>query len=93
MGALLHLEARPVHTEVIADLKQLHIARQALVKDRTAAKNRGKTVSLPLLKRQNAERLKHIDRQITTIEAEIESRIRADVDLARRWDILITIPG
>jgi len=74
MGALLQLEARPVHDEAIAKLKQLHIAREALIKDRTAAKNRGKAVSLAVLKRQNAERLKYIERQIATVEAEIECR-------------------
>jgi len=93
MGALLQLEVRPVHSETIAELKQLHIAREALVKDRTAAKNRGKAINLAILKRQNAERLKHIERQVTAIEAEIDSRIQADAELARRLEILISIPG
>jgi hypothetical protein len=39
------------------------------VKDRTAAKNRGKVLTLSLLKRQNAQRLEQIDRQIATVEA------------------------
>jgi transposase len=93
MGALLQLEVRPVHDETIAELRQLHIAREALVKDRTAAKNRGKAISLTVLKRQNADRLKHIERQVAAIDAEIESRIRADAELAHRLDILISIPG
>lgn len=93
MGALLQLEIRPVHDEAIAELKQLHIAREALVKDRTAAKNRSKAICLAMLKRQNTERLKQIERQITAIEAEIESRIRADGELARRFEILTSIPG
>lgn len=93
MGALLQLESRPVLDQGMVDLKQLHIAREALVKDRTAAKNRGKALSLVLLKRQNADRLKHIERQIAAIEAEMESRIKASPDLARRLTILISIPG
>jgi transposase len=93
MGAMLQLEARPAHSEAIAELKQLHIAREALVKDRTAAKNRGKSISLGLLKRQNAERLKHTERQIAAVEAEIESRILADAELALRFEILVSIPG
>lgn len=93
MGALLQLEARPVHDQGIAELKQLHIAREALVKDRTATKNRGKPLTLALLKRQNTERLKHIERQITAIETEIESRIGDDAELARRFKILTSIPG
>jgi transposase len=93
MGALLQLEIRAAPDETIADLKQLHIAREALVKDRTAAKNRGKAMTLPLLKRQNAERLKHIERQITAIDAEIEGRIQGAVHLAQRFEILTSIPG
>ncbi|KAA5606849.1 IS110 family transposase [Roseospira marina] len=93
MGALLTLEPRSPQTEGIADLKQLHIAREALVKDRTAAKNRAKSLRIALLKRQSAERLKHIERQLAAVEAEIESRIQADEDLARRFDILVSIPG
>ena len=42
MGALLELEARPARSEVLLELKELYVAREALVKDRTAAKNRGK---------------------------------------------------
>jgi transposase len=93
MGGLLQLEARPAPDETIAELKQLHIARDALVKDRTAAKNRAKAITLALLKRQNADRLKHIERQLSAIEAEIESRIQANAELARRFGILTSIPG
>ena len=51
MGALLELEARPARSEPSLELKELYVAREALVKDRTAAKNRGKALTLPLLKR------------------------------------------
>jgi transposase len=93
MGAALQLEVRPACDEAIAELKQLHLAREALIKDRTAAKNRAKALSLAVLKRQNADRLKHVERQLAAIEDEIESRIQADADLARRFDILTSIPG
>ena len=93
MGALLKLDPRPALPEEIVTLKQLHLARQALIKDRTAAKNRAKNLVLTLLKRQNAERLNHIERQIAAVEAEIERRIKADRDLSRRFDILLSIPG
>ena len=67
MGALLELEARPARSELLFELKELYVAREALVKDRTAAKNRGKALTLSLLKRQNAQRLEQIDRQIATV--------------------------
>ena len=44
MGALLELEARPARSEVLLELKELYVAREALVKDRTAARNRGKAL-------------------------------------------------
>jgi transposase len=50
-------------------------------------------LGLAVLKRQNAERLHQIERQLAAIEAEIESRIKADPDLARRFAILLSIPG
>lgn len=93
MGALLELEARPVCSPILNDLKDLHMAREALVKSRTAAKNRTKTLSLPILKRHNAEQLRQIERQMTAIEAEIMARIKADPELCHRFDILVSIPG
>jgi transposase len=93
MGALLDLEARPVRSPILNDLKDLHMAREALVKNRTAAKNRAKTLSLPILKRHNTEQLRQIERQVTAIENEIVAIITADQELACRFDILVSIPG
>jgi transposase len=91
MGSLLELEARPARSEVLFELKELYVAREALVKDRTAARNRGKALTLSLLKRQNAQRLEQIDRQIATVEAAILQIV--DESLADRFAILISIPG
>ena len=93
MGALLDLEVRPVRSAILNDLKDLHMAREALVKNRTAAKNRAKTLTLAILRRHNAEQLRQIERQIAAIEAEIMALIKTDPDLARRFDILVSIPG
>lgn len=93
MGAVLELQARPPRSDVLLELKELHLARQALVRDRTAAKNRGKVLTLPLLKRQNTHRLEQIERQIATIEAAILKIVQADGDLAARFAILTSIPG
>ena len=89
MGSLLELEARPARSEVLFELKELYVAREALVKDRTAARNRGKALTLSLLKRQNAQRLEQIDRQIATVEAAILQIVEADESLADRFAILI----
>jgi transposase len=93
MGALLDLQPRPVRSELLNDLKDLHIAREALIKDRTAAKNRSKNISLPLLKRQNSLRLAQIERDIASVDEEIRSLIETDAALAERCNILVSIPG
>ncbi len=93
MGSLLELEARPVRSPILNDLKDLHMAREALVKNRTAAKNRSKNLTLAILKRHNAEQLRQIERQIAAIETEIMALIETQTDLASRFDILVSIPG
>jgi len=93
MGTLLELQARPVRNKTLSELKDLHMARQALVKDRTAAKNRAKTIVLALLKRHNGQRLRQIERQIKAIEDAILAIIKTDPGLARRFAILTSIPG
>ncbi len=55
-GATLQPEIRPAPHPAISDVAELLTARRALVKDRTAALNRGKTLTLPLLKRQRDAR-------------------------------------
>lgn len=69
------------------------MARQALVKDRTAAKNRAQDLTVPLLKAQNAARLASIQADLAAIDQELTARIGADPDLARRREILQSIPG
>jgi transposase len=93
MGAFLQLKSRPAPEEAIIDLRELHVAREALIKDQTAAKNRAKRLTIPLLRRQNADRLKHIKRQIGAIQAEIIARIKGDPALAEKLEILTSIPG
>ncbi|MFN3608747.1 MAG: IS110 family transposase, partial [Hyphomonas sp.] len=93
MGALLQPDARPAPSKTACDLKELHMMRAALVKDRAAAKNRAATLTLPLLKRQLRQRLAAIDRQIGQIEQAMHALIEADPELVRKRDILISIPG
>ena len=93
MGAVLSLEARPVPSGIINDLRDLRTARNALIKDQVAAQTRAKAITLPLLKRQNAARLKQIEAQREAIDAEINALIQGDPDLAQRFAILCSIPG
>lgn len=69
------------------------MAREALVKNRTAAKDRAKNLTLTILKRQKAEQLSQIKLQMAGIEKEIMAIIEADPGLAGRIAILVWIPG
>ncbi len=93
MGSLLELQADQPRSEIQHDLKQLATARQALIKDRTAAKARLQTATHRLLKKQFALRLRQIERDLAQINATIEATVAADKDLAARVEILTSIPG
>jgi transposase len=93
MGAVLDIEAKPGNSDEIIELKEMLVAREALVKDRVAAKNREKNLTLPLLRRQNRYRLKQIERHLDALDADIKTRITASDEMARRCAILTSIPG
>jgi len=52
MGHTFSMKPQAPTPDIQRDLKELHVARQALIKDRTRALNRQKTLTLPTLKRQ-----------------------------------------
>lgn len=93
MGDVLDLKERALPDESLAHLKELFLARQALVRDRSAAKNRQKVLTVPLLKRQNRSRLRHLEAQLAAVDQAIEAAIGEQAELARRMQILLTIPG
>lgn len=93
LGVALEPKTKPAAPQIMWDLKELQVARTALVKARTAAKNRQKTLSLSLLKRQAKQRLKQIETQLKQIDAAMLELIKTDVNLAKRLDILTSIPG
>ena len=71
MGAALDLRRTEASSPAQRALEELQVARDALVKDRTAALNRQKQLQHRLLRRQNTNRLSQIDRQLAAIDAEI----------------------
>jgi len=93
LGIAVQPQTKPAAPQIMWDLKQLHVARTALIKARTAVKNRQKNLSLPLLKRQANQQLKQIETQLKQIDTAMLDLIKTDQDLARRLDILISIPG
>jgi transposase len=85
------LEPAPVAAtgENLLQLRELVLARRALIRDRTAINKREKGLTLDLLKRQNAQRLRQIETQLAAIKASIQE----DEALSRRHKILLCIPG
>ena len=93
MGQTLDLPRSRPPSKWETVLRELHTARQALAKDRTAAQNRQKQARVPLLKRQCASRLRHIERQLKALEIEMLKHVRSDSAQARALEILKSIPG
>jgi transposase len=93
MAATLQPPVRPARSPEQNQLAELVNARDGLVRDRTALKNRAKNLTVTLLKRQCSQRLEQIARHIAALDAEIAAVIAADVKLARRHDIFTSIAG
>ncbi|MBV9749230.1 MAG: IS110 family transposase [Acetobacteraceae bacterium] len=92
-GALDEVQARPIVSQTLSDMKELLVARRGLVKDRVAAANREHVRCNPLLRRQAAQRLRQIERQVAAIDAALRALCLADPDLKARLEILVSIPG
>lgn len=93
MAATLQPPVRPARTPAQLQLAELINARDGLVRDRTALKNREKNLTMAILKRQCRQRLDQIERHIEALDVEITSIIAADAELARRHQILTSIGG
>jgi transposase len=92
-GALVEPPARPVVSESLAEMKELHVARRALIEDRIAALNRAQAQQSALLKRQCAARLRQVESQIRAIDAALRRLLAAEPALQARFDVLVSIPG
>lgn len=93
MGAALDLAPQAPSSKEARILRDLHVARAGLVKDRTRLRNRAQTHDIAVLKRQTKARLAQVERQIVELDAEIEALIEAREATARNRDILCSIPG
>ena len=92
-GALLQPNVTPPRSDAVDHLAELIAARRNLVRDRTATTNRAKTLTIDLLKRQAAQRLRQIAQQLDALDAQARAAIADDPVLARRLAILTSIPG
>jgi transposase len=93
MGAAFVLEPDTPMSQNLRDLKELRIARMALIKDRTRLKNRLQTLTLAFALKQAKARLALVSRQLRDIDAEISACIAQDNATAHKRTILRSIPG
>lgn len=84
---------RPPAPEALEELNELIGAREAAVAEQTALKNQQSTATSPFVIRNLRPRLVRIAKDIEAIAGEITRHIAADPGLARRHDILISIPA
>ena len=93
MGAMVEPRPQAPVPAILAELHELQLARTALVRERTAATNRAGRLTLALLKRQHATRLRQIERALDAVDAAIAALVASDPSLARRAEIVCSIPG
>jgi transposase len=75
------------------EIRELHIARLGLIKDRTACRNRLQAARNKVVLAQLRARLRQVERQIEQIDAELARLVAEDAALAHRFGILMSIPG
>ena len=93
MGAVLDLAGQAAPGKALLELRELAAARRALIKDRAAAKTRLGVAALPLVRLQLEARLRQIEAQLATIDTAMAERVAEDEEMARKRDILVSIPG
>jgi len=93
LGQALGPQARPPAPEAIEVLQELVHARNAATTERVALANRLAASQAPFLRKELRRRLTSLESHIERLETEIATRIAADPALARRYEILLSIPG
>lgn len=93
MGVAFELVPQALISREARVLKDLHVARTGLIKDRTRLRNRAQNQDIAILKCQTKAQLAQVDRQIVELDAEIAELIAARETTARGRDILCSITG
>lgn len=93
MGIALELHPDTPVAKTTRILKDLQVARTALIKERTRLNNRAHVQTNTVLKRQTKARLALVEKQLCELDREIDALIKADKISARRREIVQSIPG
>lgn len=86
-------QATPPASETLEALQELVHARHAATAERTALINRRAASQTAFIRRELARRLKSLDGHIERLATQIARHIAANAGLARRYTILVSIPG
>jgi len=78
---------------VVEELAELVSGRDAAVAELTGLKNQVSAATVGVLRRQLMQRIARLADDIDALESEIMARIAADEGLARRYQILTSIPS
>lgn len=93
MALVMPLRPTQPLSETQRCLQDLQQAREALMRDRGAVRNRLAQYRLPLLRKQAKARLRQLERQIKALDRELADQLGSDPDLERKARILKSIPG
>lgn len=93
LGAALEPRATPPAAEAVEALQELEHARSAATAERTALLNRWAASHTTFLRAEMKRCIANIERHIARLADAIAARIAADPALARRAEILASIPG
>ncbi len=93
MGAALEPAETPPPPAALEEVCELVNARTAATAERTALANRLAAAGTAFLKAELRRRRDACQRHVERLDAEIERRILADPDMARRHAVLCSIPG
>ncbi|MGB3797631.1 MAG: IS110 family transposase [Alteraurantiacibacter sp.] len=80
-------------SSAMARITEMTVARRQMVRERLALESRRSQASLDLVRDQVDERIKLCRRQCKALDAELRVLVRAERQIARRFDILTSIPG
>ena len=92
-GAMTKPEPTPLCDKYIKTLRELIVARRALLKRITQITNHIQGCHSPLLKRQSQQAVKQCKRHLVQIDLEMEKLTSAKPILKQRFDILTSIPA
>ena len=92
-AAIMAPAVRPPPAEVLEELAELVVGRDAAVAEQTGLKNQLTAATVALFRQQLARRIARLGKDIAALEQAIMTRIEAHEGLARRFAILTSIPG